>query len=306
MTVGSKVDKGGYVDVEVVQDKPRGGGMPGTPQATTQKEAKLQTEMKPEKKSGSGWGHAVLAPVKWAAKTAVWLATPSRSGGAQYIMYALSFGCFSLSAENFYVAMHPEAHAEHRFVYKLGLVNDEADMARLIPLPAVLEAINNTAIWVANSAGAKITNNYHPKVNLIVWADPKFYAAIVGAFALSALQAVLTRQVSFSTRKRQLEDAQRRDVEVDAVLTSAYQRRIAARPETVVRQEQVKHYGTGQILGFGSLVAIAYLIEFMMFAAAAVPGTPFFQSLILAIASTVGTEATYGLAKTFEEREDYT
>jgi len=180
MAVGSKADKGGYVDVEVVQDKPRGGGMPGT----TQKEARPQTEMKPEKKSGSGWGHAVLAPVKWAAKTAVWLATPSKSGGAQYIMYALSFGCFALSAENFYVAMHPEAHAEHRFIYKLGLVNDEADMVRLIPLPAIAKMIDDYSIWVANSVGAKITSNYHPKVNLNVWADPKFYAAIVGAFAL--------------------------------------------------------------------------------------------------------------------------
>ena len=302
MAVGSKADKNGFVEVEVVQNNPRGGGMPGT----TQKEAKPQTEMKPEKKSGSGLGHVLLAPVKWAAKTAVWLATPSKSGGAQYIMYALSFGCFALSAENFYVAMHPEDHAGHRFIYKLGLVNDEADMVRLIPLPAIAKMIDDYSIWVANSVGAKITSNYHPKVNLNVWADPKFYAAIVGAFALSALQAVLTRQVSFSTRKRQLEAAQRRDVEVDAALTSAYQRRIAARPETVVRQEQVKHYGTGQILGFGSLVAIAYLIEFIMFAAAAVPGTPFFQSLILAIASTVGTEATYGLAKTFEERDDYT
>jgi len=299
MAVGSKADKNGFVDVEVVQGNPRGGGMPGTTQA------RPQTEMKPEKKGGGGLGHILLAPVKWAAKTAVWLATPSRSGGAQYIMYALSFGCFALSAENFYVAMHPEDHAGHRFIYKLGLVNDEADIVRLIPLPVVLESIHSTAIWVANSAGAKITNNYHPKVNLIVWADPKFYAAIVGAFALSAMQAVLTRQVSFSTRKQQLQEAQQRDVEVDAVLTSAYQRRIAARPETTMRREQVKHYGTGQILGFGALVAIAYLIEFMMFAAAAVPGTPFFQSLILAIASTVGTEATYGLAKTFEKRDDY-
>jgi len=304
MAVGSKADKGGYVDVEVVQGSPRGGGMPGTTQTTTQKEARPQAEMKPEKKGG-GLGHILLAPVKWAAKTAVWLATPSKSGGAQYVMYALSFSCFGLSVENFYVAMHPEAHSEHRFIYKLGLVQDEADMVRLIPLPSALESIQNTAVWTANLSGANITSHYHPKVNLIVWGDPKFYAAIVAAFALSALQAVALRQVSFSTRKQQLQAAQQRDVEVDAVLTSAYQRRIAARPETVVRQEQVKHYGTGQILGFGTLVALSYLAEFSMFAAAAVPGSPIFQSLILAIASTVGTETTYQLAKTFEEREDY-
>jgi len=260
--------------------------------------------LKPSHKRKSGAAHALMAPIRWAAKSCAWLATPTRSGGAQYIAYALSFGCFGLSVENFYVAMHPKEKEEHRFIYKLGLVDDGANMGRLLPFPAALKVVHDIGVWSANLVGADIRSNYNPRIDLIVWADPKFYAAIVGAFILSALQAAALRQVSLQTRKAQLAKAQKLDAEVSAAVGSGFEARVKERTETVLRKQQVKHYGNGKVLGFGVLIALSFLFEFWLWAMSAKPGTPFFQSLILAMASTIGPEMSYGLAKDFEQRED--
>lgn len=260
--------------------------------------------LKPTHKRKGGLAHALMAPVKWCAKSCVWLATPTRSGGAQYIAYALSFGCFGLSVENFYVAMHPKEKDEHRFIYKLGLVDDGANMGRLLPFPAALKVVHDVAVWSANLVGADIRSSYNPRIDLIVWADPKFYAAIVGAFILSALQAAALRQVSLQTRKAQLARSRELDAAVGAAVASGFESRIKKRTETVLREQQVKHYGNGKVLTFGSLIALSFLFELWLWAMSAKPGTPFFQSLILGLASTVGPEMSYGLAKDFEQRED--
>jgi len=260
--------------------------------------------IKPLVKRKAGFAHALMAPVRWGAKSCVWLATPTRSGGAQYIAYALSFGCFGMSVENFYVAMHPQAKEDHRFVYKLGLVDDGAEMGRLLPFPAALKVVHDIGVWSANLFGADLRHSYNPKIDLIVWADPKFYAAIVGAFILSALQAAALRQVSLQTRKAQLAQAQRLDAEVNAAVSSSFESRIKERGETVLRKQQVKNYGNGKLMMFGSLIALSFLLEFWLWIASAKPGTPFFQSLILALASTLGPEVAYGMAKDFEERAD--
>lgn len=264
-------------------------------------------------KSKSNIGHVLLKPIKWGAKSLAWLATPTKSGGAQYVMYALCFGTYMLSVENFYVAMHKENPAGHRFIYKLGLTEDGADLVRLIPLPGVLDGIQNAVLGISNWAikgvnpdAQPLKDTYNPKLDLIVWGDPKFYAAIVGAFVLSALQAVALRRVSLEVRKRQLEEAKKLDGSIEKAIEgmSKYEQRKVERLETKVRKAQVKSYGNGSILLLGSLVLGSYFLEGAMFFASAKPGTPFFQSMILAIGSMFGPECSFAIAKDFESRED--
>jgi hypothetical protein len=297
-----------YIDVDVVA-----GGSDSAPYAaTTSVSGGSSQGIKPDKKGRrGGWGHIALAPVKGIAKACMWFVTPTRSGGAQYVMYALTFGCFMLSVENVYVGMNRKDPAGHRFIPKLGLVEDGSEIARLLPFPGVLDSMQNAVLGAVNfsmqaiAPGTKpFRDNYNPKLDLIVWADPNFYAAIVGAGVLSALQAIALRQVSLEVRKTQLQKAQKKDESIAAATSqSSYQQR--KRLETRVIETQVKQHGNGKVLMFGALVALSYVAEFLMFAMSAKPGTPFFQSLILAIASTVGTETSYTLARDFEERPDH-
>lgn len=301
-----------YIDVDVVA-----GGSSSAPYSatTTVSGGSSSAGIKPDKKRGGGIGHALFGLSRAGAKGVMWFLTPSKSGGAQYIAYAMCLACFGLSVENIYAGMKKDSPTSVRFIPKLGLVEDGADLVRILPLPGVLDAVQNTALGVVNGAikfadpaAEPLRDNYRPKPDLVVWKDSKFWAAFVAAAMISALQAVALRQVSLEVRKRQLEAAAKKDKAIAQSLEmaqSTYEQRKLRRLETTVRRAQVKNHGNGAILIFAAVVASSYILEAWLFIVGVKPGTKGVPLVVMSLASMFGVEGFYALGEKFSNTDDY-
>lgn len=289
-----------------------GGGMPGTqkqqPRTTVDTTARPvgggSSFKTPKNSGGGGIGHIIMKPIEWGAKSFRWLATPTKSGGGKYVMYALAIGCFGLSVENFYVQICGRNEgAQVRFIPKPG-IRDGADIRRFIPIPTVADIAQNTFLTGMRWVGVPIPDTWRAQSVRIVWFDLRFYAALFISFGINAIEAMALRRVSLQFRERQLRKSQTTDQQVDSIVKSAFQQRVGERLETKVRKQQIKNYGNGEVVVTGVVIIGAYAFEFWSFAQSAAPGVPFVGTTLTALMSIFGPEVFLGLAKSFEERED--
>jgi hypothetical protein len=257
---------------------------------------------KPKKNDkGKAIGHVLLKPLDWLSDSVKWLTNPTAKGGAKYAIKALAVSCFLLTTENTYQLFAGQEAV--RFIPK-PMVRDGADISRVLPLGDAGNAAIGALVAGANLFDAKLENpEPFRKTDLLIWADSRFYMALVLALFLNGVEAIILRQVSLRTRKTQLQNAQKTDQEISSVMSFADQAADFERLETKVRKQQVKQFGNGRLLTLGTLLAACYGFEGWSFFASAAPGTPFIISTILAVASIFGAEWLWVLAEYMESRD---
>lgn len=274
-----------YVDAEVLP--PQGQGNAG---------------MKPKNKQGKAIGHLLFKPIVWLSNSAKWLTNPTAQGGAKYVMWTMAVGCLALSIENSYCLF---AGSDKKFLPKPG-INDGAELSRILPLGDAGNAIVGTMADGANLMGARIQKPVpFRRADLLVWADPRFYGGLILCLMVNGIQAMALRRVSLQMRTRQLAKSQQTDSQINSAVKSFEERAAERRSlETNVRVNQVKHYGNGNVLSMGAIVAASYIYEFSTFFANSAPGVPFLGTLLLGMASVFGAEVLWATGEHMDKRQE--
>ena len=258
--------------------------------------------MRPRTKQGKAIGHLILKPIIWMSNSAKWLTLPTKQGGAKYVMWAMAIGCLGLSIENSYCLF---TDADHKFLPKPG-INDGANISRILPLGDVGNAAIGGMTDISNLLGAKL-HRYQPfsKTDFLVWTDPRFYGGLVLCLMVNGIQAMALRRVSLQIRAKQLQKASVVDDQINNMTQNFEARAVDyQRLETRVRQAQVKHYGSGNVLTMGAIVAASYVYEFATFAVNSAPGAPFIGTVLLGLASVFGAEVLWATGDHMDQREE--
>jgi hypothetical protein len=256
----------------------------------------------PKKKKGKAIGHFLFAPINGISNSFKWVTDSTSKGGGQYVMHMFAILCLALSTESMYQWFAGDQAA--KFLPKPG-VNDGAQISRVLPLGDVLNGAIGFATDAVNLAGADIEKpRPFQKTDLIVWADGRFYLALVAAIGINVIEAIVIRKVSLSLRKRQLKNSQQKDKEIGEVVNSFKEAAQEFKSlETSVREHQLKNHGNGKYILLGTAILACYLIEFLGFRGSVPKSTPFALATILGLASVFGAEGFWGLADYLETRE---
>ncbi|MBD2261392.1 hypothetical protein [Pseudanabaena sp. FACHB-2040] len=158
-------------------------------------------------------------PIVWIARGLAWLTEPEEAKGRGKIeitgkVLLFSAGmvyAYGLTTESLLVLLNAgtseiygsgRVAEDVRFVPKLG-VSDGAQLGRVLPSPLKLVRLSSNFAfgWVPGyrAFGNTSFDNY------LVWADPNFYIALVGAAVSGILQAKAIRSVSIKVRKARLD-----------------------------------------------------------------------------------------------------
>lgn len=248
-------------------------------------------------------------PLVWVARGLAWLTEPEESRGRGKIQItgkALIFSagmvyCFALTTESVLLLLNrgtrniygSDRVAEQiRFVPKLG-VADGAQLGRLVPSPLKLARItSNFAFgWVPGyrAFGGTSFDDY------LVWADPNFYVALVGAALTSILQAKAIRQVSLKVRRARLDQVRSHRVEdlSPKALTIAK-----------IRAAEYQHAQVGGYAFDGLVILASYGFEISCFVLGFSLGDSSFAFLIInGVIQVFGFESCYRLSGLADDEE---
>lgn len=259
--------------------------------------------LKPKKKSkGKAVGHLLFKPVNWCSNTFKWLTDPTSKGGAQYAMKTMAVALCFLSVENTYQLLSGKDSV--KFIPKPG-INDGAKISRVLPLDGAFKGSVSLLTDGANLVGANIQKPVtFTRADLGIWADERFYWALVITIVINGIEALALRRVSLKTRKKQYQNAKSRDKDIAATVRSFEDMAEDFKSlETMKRETQIKGYGNGEILILGFALVACWALEGFAFFQTAAPGTPFMMSTLLAIASIFGAEGFWVLGEAMEKRE---
>lgn len=169
-------------------------------------------------------GNRLLAPIAWTAKGIAWLISSEKAGGAKFVLYGMALYSFGISVETIYTSLPPSAAALEaekgglvalvqregkdgeiikqsiRYLPKPG-VNDEANIAYLLPLPTIGNTLKRTLNFTLGNVIP-----FYPKYSIsrrwTVWGDPNFYLAFCVAALVGLIEAKAIRRVSDSWNKK--------------------------------------------------------------------------------------------------------
>jgi hypothetical protein len=208
----------------------------------------------------------LFRPVVWVARGLAWLTEPEESKGRGKIAITgkvLLFSCgmiyaYGLTTESLLVLLNAGTREVYgsgrvaediRFMPKLG-VQDGARLGRVLPPPMKLIRLSSNFAFGWIPGYRRFENTQFD--NYLVWADPNFYIALVGAAVSGILQAKAIRSVSIKVRKARLDRVRHYRVED-----------LSPRALTIakIRNAELAHAEVGNFVFDGLVIIASYAFE---------------------------------------------